>query len=309
MKHLQLTTAIEGYLLDAGARRLSPNTITFYLYIFARLKAWFPGDPAIGDIAKPQLEQFLISLATLSKKTVLGYHAGLSALWRWALTEDLVERNIIRDIPQPVPEERVINPLTQDEVKALLGAVDKSAPYSRPGKRQCQHSNPTAQRNRVIIYMLLDTGIRASELCGLRIKDVDLKARHILVMGKGSKERQIPFSESTGKLIWRYLALRKTETVGDILFPSSRSGHPLPARELYHIIARIGERAAIADVHPHRFRHTFAIQFLRNHGDVYTLQRILGHTTLDMVRRYLAIAQTDIEAAHRVASPVANWRL
>jgi len=309
MKQLQLTTAIEGYLLDAGARRLSPNTISFYLYIFTRLTTWFRDDPNIGDIAKPQIEHFLVSLAALSKKTVLGYHAGLSALWRWALTEDLVERNIIRDIPQPVPEERVISPFTESEVKAILGAVDKSAPYSRPGKRQCQHSNPTAQRNRVIIYLLLDTGVRASELCGLSIKDVDLKARHILVMGKGSKERQIPFSESTGKLVWRYLALRKAENVGAVLFPSSRSGHPLPARELYHIIARIGDRAGIPDVHPHRFRHTFAIQFLRNHGDVYTLQRILGHTTLDMVKRYLAIAQTDVEAAHRLASPVANWRL
>jgi len=86
-------------------------------------------------------------------------------------------------------------------------------------------------------------------------------------------------------------------------------GHELDARDLYHIIVRIANRAEVKEAHPHRFRHTFAIQFLRNRGDVYTLQMILGHTTLDMVRRYLALAQSDIEAAHRLASPVANWRL
>jgi len=309
MTSLPLSQAIDGYMLDAGARRLSPNTIVFYQHIFNRFQRFFEGDPDIGDITKQDIQRFMLGLDHLSGKTALGHHTGLSALWRWALGEDLVERNIVRDIAPPEPEERVIAPFTEAEIKSLLSAVDKSTPYTRPGKRECQHANPTAQRNRVIIYILLDTGIRASELCGLRLRDVDLKARHILVMGKGSKERQIPFSESTGKLLWRYIALRKEERVDAILFPSSRSGRPLPARELYHVIMRIGGRAGVADAHPHRFRHTFAIQFLRNHGDIYTLQRILGHTTLDMVKRYLAIAQTDIEAAHRVASPVANWRL
>jgi len=168
-----------------------------------------------------------------------------------------------------------------------------------------------------IIYLLLDTGIRASELCSLVIRDVDLKARHVVVMGKGDKERQIPFDSITGQVLWRYLAGRKADPVSAPLFPAwtaaerdcpDRRG-PLDARDLYHVLQRIGQRAGVADVHPHRFRHTFAIQYLRNKGDVYTLQRILGHTTLDMVRRYLAIAQTDIEAAHRLASPVANWRL
>jgi len=309
MNTLSLSRSIEGFFLEAGARRLSPNTIRFYRAILVRFQKFFDADPLIGAITKADLQRFMISLDHLSKKTALGHHAGLSALWRWALSEELVERNLVREIPAPVPEQHTIIPFTQVEVKALLGAVDKSMPYARLGQRECQHSNPEALRNRVIIYLLLDTGIRASELCGLRVRNLDLKARHVTVMGKGSKERTIYFSEITAKVIWRYLAQRSDESLDAWMFPAWHSTSPLDARDLYHVLHRIGQRAGVADVHPHRFRYTFAIQYLRNKGDVYTLQRILGHTTLDMVRRYLAIAQTDIEAAHRLASPVANWRL
>jgi integrase/recombinase XerD len=304
-----LTQAIDGYLLNASARRLAPATIHFYAVIFKRLTTYFENDPPIAFIQKHELEGFLASLTTLSKKSVLGCHAGLSALWRWAADEQLVERNLVRDIPQPRPEERVINPFTQAELKSLLGAVEKSAPYRRPGQRECQNTCANASRNKAIIFVLLDTGIRASELCGLKIRHVDLKVRHLLVMGKGGKERQVPFDSATGQVLWRYLATRKAEPLDAPLFPVRRSRRELNARELHHILHRIGERAGVPNVHPHRFRHTFAIQYLRNKGDVYTLQRILGHTTLDMVRRYLAIAQCDIETAHQIASPVANWRL
>jgi len=310
MNSLPVSTAIEGFLLECSARRLSPNIIIFYKAILAKLIRFMPGDPSIAEITKIQLETFLSSLVTLSNKSLLGHHATLSALWRWAERERLVERNIVRDIPAPRPEDRVINPFTQAEIKSMLAAVEKSAFYTRPGQHPMQHTTPGAQRNRAMLYVLLDTGLRASELCGLLIRDLDMKTHTLIVHnGKGNKERQIPFSDNTAKVVWRYLAERKTETVDVPLFPSLATGHELDARDLYHLIARIAARAGVADAHPHRFRHTFAIQFLRNHGDVYTLQRILGHSTLEMVRRYLAIAQTDIEAAHRLASPVANWRL
>jgi integrase/recombinase XerD len=78
---------------------------------------------------------------------------------------------------------------------------------------------------------------------------------------------------------------------------------------LQKILRKIGNRGGVSNVHPHRFRHTFAIQYLRNSGDPYTLQALLGHSSLDMVKNYLRIAQIDIDTAHRRASPVDNWRL
>jgi integrase/recombinase XerD len=78
---------------------------------------------------------------------------------------------------------------------------------------------------------------------------------------------------------------------------------------LRHCLQAIGARAGVPDVTVHRFRHTFAIMFLRNGGTVFALQRLLGHSSLDMVERYCAIAQTDIERAHKEASPVTNWAL
>jgi integrase/recombinase XerD len=113
----------------------------------------------------------------------------------------------------------------------------------------------------------------------------------------------------TAKTLWRYLTTeRKDEPFNAPLFLGSE-GDPLNRDALLKLLIRLGVKAGVQDCHPHRFRHTFAVNFLRNGGNAFELQMALGHTTLQMVQTYLALAQANLDAAHRKASPVENWRL
>ena len=304
---IPLSKAIAGYLLAAEARHLSSNTLRDYCTTFHKFQVFLPEDLPMSKISTHYIEAFLGSL-TVSKKTVLNYHIGLSALWAWAASEDLVSANILHKVERSKPEKRAVVPFSEADIRTMLSVINTTKPYTRPGKRESTHSIPNADRNRAIILLLLDTGIRSSELCGLRINHADLKNRRIRVMGKGGKERSIPFCARTGQAIWKYLAAHKNETVNSYLFMTSEGGSMDPDRML-KLLYGIGSRAGVENVHPHRFRHTFAISFLRNGGDPWSLQMMLGHSTMEMVKTYLSIAQADLDNSHKLASPVDNWRL
>jgi len=330
MKKISLSQALEGYALNARARGLSPHTIEDYERTFRRFQAYI-GDPPLADITAGDIRRFLASLKesptipagiaprparTLSNKTLLNIHTALAALWTWAISEQLVDKHIVRSVPRPKPEKQAIEPYSKEDVKAMLAACARTATYTRPGKCECSNARPTADRDRAIILLLLDTGMRASELTGdpslerppLRIQDVDQRNLRVKVIGKGAKERILPISSITARAIWRYLLTRLNARPEDALFLAN-SGHELTRAGLLRVVQRLGQRAGIQNAYIHRFRHTFAINFLRNGGNALELQRLLGHTSLEMVQRYVAIAQVDVEEAHRRASPVSNWRL
>ena len=305
---ITFSQALEGYSLYADARRLSLHTIADYTNTFRKFQAFLGDDPPIVSITADQIRAFFASLDHLSKKTILNYHTGLSALWTWAVEEGLVEQHIMKHVARPDPEKPAIKPYTRDDVQAMLAVCDHSQPYTRPGKRKSHHSRPTAQRDKAIILTLVDTGVRASELCSITIADVDKRNKRIFIWGKGAKERIVYIDASTARAIWRYLTTRPDARPDDPLFVT-REGRPLNRNSVRLLIGRLGQRAGIPNANVHRFRHTFAINFLRNGGNAYTLQRLLGHSTLKMVKTYLALAAQDDSDNHRRASPVANWRL
>jgi site-specific recombinase XerD len=305
---ISLSQTIEGYFINAQARRLSPNTLQNYQWAYGHLERFLAGDPAFGSITTAQVRAFLTSLTRLSNKSLLNVHSALSSLWTWAIDEGIVRRNVLREIKPPKPEKRTVVPFTKREVELMLSACDRAKTYTRPGKRACANGRPTALRDRAIVMLLTDTGVRATELCTLVIRDVDLKNHRILILGKGKKERHVRISPRTEQAIWRYLTTRADTRPSDPLFATG-DGLPMERNILLRMVHRIGERAGVDDAHPHRFRHTFAVMFLRNGGNIFELKEMLGHESLEMVNYYLHLAQIDLDRAHQDASPVMNWLL
>ncbi len=306
---LKLSQALSGFFLSAQARKLSPHTIEDYENILInRFQAFLEKDYLVEEITSRHIEEFLAAQTSISKKTTLNYHTGLSAFWTWAIREKIAREHVVRAVPAPKPEQVDILPYTQEEVRALLNSLERSKIYRRPGQRPATNTARNTERNRAIILFLVDTGVRNEECCSLKLRDLDRRNQRTYIFGKGAKERHVPFSARTHQAIWRYLTLRQDASLNEPLF-LMETRRPFNRHRLLDLLQTIGARANVTDLTVHRFRHTCAIEYLRNGGDPYTLQRLLGHSTLDMVKRYLAIVQADIEKAHQRASPVDNWAL
>ena len=126
---------------------------------------------------------------------------------------------------------------------------------------------------------------------------------------KGGKGRTVFLGKAARHALWRYLADREDGEDANAPLFVGKFNRPLNKDALRHLMAELGAKAQVKKCHPHRFRHTFSITYLRSGGDVFTLQALLGHSSLDMVQHYARIAEVDVEQAHRRASPADNWRL
>lgn len=293
---ITISTAIQKYTTSKRAKGFSENTISAYFNTFRQFTEFLGSDLEVNNISSDQVIEFLASCNHVSKKTKLNHHTGLSSLWTFLVNRELASKHILKDVERPDPETREINPFSQHDIEELL----KAAEYG-------QHPI----RSRTMIMSLLDTGVRASELCSIKLRDIDFANRRIRIFGKGAKERLVPFSSTAKEQINFYLQVRKVNWIKDrgVSLFVSQFGGSFDRNGLSQILEKIAARANIYPCNPHRYRHTFAIQFLRNGGSIYTLQKILGHTTLDMVKKYLAIAQCDLDRDHEIASPVKRWGL
>ena len=223
--------------------------------------------------------------------------------------------NPAKEITPPKFPKHVIQTFTKDDLEKLIKACLYSRQAVTQDRRTFVMRRPSANRDQAILLTLLDTGLRASELCALTVGDLDLKTgkvdvRHGIGGGaKGGKGRTTYLGKVARKAVWRYLAVREDGDDPKAPLFISAAYRPFNRNTLRILVRRLGERAEVAHVHPHKFRHTFAITYLRSGGDVFTLQSLLGHGSLDMVRHYAQIAEVDVQTAHRKASPVDNWRL
>jgi integrase/recombinase XerD len=324
---LQLSIAIQGFLQYKNAEGLSPRTIASYE---RDLKLWISiqGERDVTQVTTQHLRDYLAYMRTdytprritgnndrkLSTKTVRNIWISLSAFFHWA-SDEFVISNPMKKVPSPKFTAPPIEPFEKEEIEVLLKACEYCDEARTNERRKFTMRRPTGRRDRAIVLTLLDTGLRATELCSLRVGDVDLKTGKVNVHhgvrggAKGGKGRIVFLGKTARRAVWRYMADREDREDPDTPLFIGKFNHPFNKDALRQVINALGKKAGVKKCYPHRFRHTFSITYLRSGGDVFTLQMLLGHSSLDMVRRYTRVAEIDAERVHRKASPADNWRL
>lgn len=186
----------------------------------------------------------------------------------------------------------MMEPLKPEEIDKIIESINRES--------------PTGVRNHAIFVTLLDSGLRASEVANIILNNLNLKDGFIKVMGKGSKERVVPIGEHVRKVLWSYIDKvrpKPTAQVCNSLF-LSREGKPITVNTVKLMFTRLAESSGIERLHAHLCRHTFAVNYLLNGGDVFSLREILGHTTLEMVNHYVHFTSSQITAQHHKYSPM-----
>ena len=302
--------AIEGYWL-AKRQNMSKNTVIDYARTFRRFGDWIDQDK-VEKVRPQDVQAFLLHLKEeggLAPKTVSNSWIALSSLWTW-LHAELQIKHIMKSVDKPKFRRKSPEPFTEKEVKRLLFACHAMKAYDPVHDCYVEGLRPTAARDYAIMVVLVATGLRASELCDLNVGDYDKKLGKLVVRhGKGDKMRILYAGSTAMQRMWRYFLVRGQNLQPNEPLFLGKFGSRMTPNGLLQMIRRAGERADVKKAHPHRFRHTFAINFLRNGGSVLELKAMLGHEKLETVLIYARLAEVDLEMAQRRSNVADTWNL
>jgi len=307
---LTIDQLIKLYEISNQAEGKSPKTVSWYRDISGLFACYLHDECGQDDISiftkdtvrnyilylreRPRFQghRFTPSHGKVSAKTVQGHVRALKAFSTWLYTEGYTEDNRLQSIKLPKAPAKLIEPLTPDEIQKIMDSIDI-------------HSY-TGTRNHALLITLLDTGIREDEITGVTLNNLNLQDGCIKVMGKGAKERIVPIGRYTQMILSDYVRKTRPEPVDNALNALflSQHGIPITANAIKLMFARLSARSGVHRLHAHLCRHTFAINYLLNGGDIFSLKEILGHTTLEMVNHYLHFTRAQITAQHRKFSPM-----
>ncbi len=288
-----------GYYLK-GEKGLSANTIEAYLkdidqYIkhmekYRKLKR-------VDQINKNDILAFLKSLhnRNLTVRTISRKLSSIKAFHQFLLLEKEVNSDVSKDIETPKQEKKIPDVLTVEEVFKLIDSV--------------QNDDPISIRNNALLELVYGSGLRVSELLSLKVFDVHLVSNYVKIMGKGSKERQVPINHATVEALRRYLEKSRPQLIkaeNNILF-LNQYGQKLSRQGFYKLLKKLSEDVGIYKVvSPHTLRHSFATHLLEAGVDLRTLQELLGHEDISTTQIYTHISQKHLKEAYLKAHPRAK---
>ena len=289
-----LQQTYETFIADRRVNGCAKKTIEFYEYAVGRLLAYAyeQGGVEADDLAA-QIRPYFLHLhnAQLSPHSIQTLFRGTRAFTRFLVAEGFVEGEI--KLPRIKPAKSVIKPISMDQMRAIIASID-----TRPF---------VGLRDHTILRLLFDTGIRLGELARLDLPHANLDDGFLFVQGKGNRERWVPVGRETKKGLWAYMK-RRTQNgqSGEPALFIRRDGVRLSHRAIQQIFKRMKPNLPLLDgvrFSPHTLRHSFALLYIENGGDPFSLQRILGHSTQAMTAKYVNMARSNIKAQHDRYAP------
>lgn len=292
------------FLKNCNAKNLALGTITNYKY---SLKTFFGfcSQRNISDLQMVNNYIIMDYLADMNKRyssiTVRDKYIVLKAFFTFLVDVELLEINPMSNMKKPKQEQKIIYSFTKEEVNEIMSMFDKN--------------DFIGYRNYTIMNMFFGTGIRKSELLNIASTDIDWGTNLVKIYGKGSKERFIPLGNSLQRILLHYIKLRKEYIAehkkSNILnLFINKDCRRLRQGAINTLFSKIkGNKPNWSTrVSPHTFRHTFAKFFLLNGGDLFTLQKILGHEDISFTRLYIDLNTNEVSVQNDKFNPLENTR-
>lgn len=283
-----LSLLLQEFVFDCQARELSRNTIQNYKRQCQYLNNYLENELAIvnlEDVKPIHIKQFLVMMMNKGRKPqyINDLLKAFKCLYRYAFNEGYSPTLITKDVKNVKQPKVLIRSFSPEEVKKMVNY------YSG--------NDFLSVRNRVMIMLFFDTGIRLSELMYMRLNQV--REGYIIIHGKGNKDRVVPKSPLMSKWFLKYFTVREAylsnRAITDYVFPTKNGNHQSP-ESVSQVLKEAGKAVNVdptVRVSPHTCRHTFAHLQLRNGCDVYTLSRLLGHENISITQRYLEGIRND----------------
>ena len=291
---MTLSEGIQEYLADCYG--LAERTQGLYAYHLGHFKAVVGGDKPIAEVGAGEVRRYLAGMRQVngerySPPYVDQVYRTLNTFFRWCVREGLVQANPLERVRRPRVPKRKSPRLELAEVEQVLETVKEHT------------GNP--ERNLAMVLLMVDSGLRRGEVIGLTVRDVDVEAGVVRVLGKDKEERYVPIGERAREALRAYLAVRGNG--GGALFITDR-GTALSDQGWGTLVHRLRKRSGVP-VNCQILRHTFANLFIANGGNLRKLQAILGHASVETTAAiYLSPELSELQAEHGRYSPMARAR-
>ncbi len=285
--------AFKAFCIDQRIKGNSDKTIKYYGYCVNPLIDFLGKDFEIEKITILNLKQYVFSLQdkNIASNTIKSYVKGIKAFVSWLYKENYIFEDLSAKLALPKAEKKVINVLTDNEIKKLFSVFNTKT--------------FVGIRNYCICALMLDSGLRKNEVVRMQLSDLHIAENYVIVKGKGNKQRIVPLGLKSQKYLVKYMVMRPAFVVSKALF-LTKNYEPIKQGTIDKEFKKLKKVYLTRRIYPHLLRHTFATRYLENGGNIYALQQILGHSSLDMVQKYVHLTQSKNAVYFTNFSPLDN---